>query len=112
MLVSILLSIFFDGSESLAVDPAGLYTPAEYVDLQLKSPEVQEFLKTLSPEDTKHYEFLSSQLSKPNGHSNIAALNDMGDFLEQRGVTLALPDELFEPSLTIRSEGYTSEPGV
>jgi len=93
------------------VDPAGSYTPAEYIELQLKSPEVQDFLKTLSPEDTNHYAFLSSQLSKPSGHSNAAAVNDMGDFLEQRGVYLTLPDELFEPSHTIRGD-YTSEPGA
>jgi len=111
--VSISLFNLFDGSvnELPAVDPAGLYTPAEYVNLQLESPEVQKFLKTLSPEDAQHYEFLSSQLSQPNGHSNPAALNDIGEFLEQRGVYLSLPDELFEPPATQDSE-YTSEPGM
>lgn len=113
MLVSIPLFNLFDGSvnELPAVDPAGLYTPAEYVNLQLESPEVQKFLKTLSPEDAQHYEFLSSQLSRSNGHSNPAALNDIGEFLEQRGVYLSLPDELFEPPTTQDSE-YTSEPGM
>ncbi|KAJ3568339.1 hypothetical protein NP233_g5770 [Leucocoprinus birnbaumii] len=95
-----------------ALDPAGLYTPAEYVGVQLSSPEVQAVVKAFSPADLEAYEFLASRLSMENGHSDPAALNDIGEFLEERGVDLDLPDKLFESTDKILYPEYKGEPGV
>jgi hypothetical protein len=80
------------------VDPAGVYTPAEYVDLQLKSPEVQEVVKTLSPDDLETFNILKSRLASARGHTDLLALNNIGEFLEEKGVDLDLPDSFFEPT--------------
>ncbi|KXN83035.1 putative 37S ribosomal protein S5, mitochondrial [Leucoagaricus sp. SymC.cos] len=80
-----------------SLDPAGVYTPAEYVDAQLQTPEVQAVVKNLSTEDYDIYITLSSRISKENGHSDPLAVNDLGVFLEQHGVDLDLPAVLFEP---------------
>ncbi|KAF9441753.1 hypothetical protein P691DRAFT_779690 [Macrolepiota fuliginosa MF-IS2] len=84
-------------STKASLDPAGVYTPEEYVSIQLNSPELEPFLKALSPEDSAVYDSLLRSLNTENGHTDLLALNDLGEFLAERGVDLHLPDSIFDP---------------